>query len=117
MIAIATSKRQGRIGPRNDLFSRCCRQFVDQAEFAFRQVPAEAREELVQEAIAQAYDMFVRLCQRGKSSLAYATPLAQFAIRNVRAGRRHWLPVQFAGHHVALPLRGEGNHDRAARPV
>jgi hypothetical protein len=63
-------------------------QIVDQAEYAFRQVPAGVREELVQETLAQAYVMFVRLCHRGKTSLAYATPLTKFAIRHVRAGRR-----------------------------
>lgn len=59
-----------------------------QATFAFRRVPLEAREEMIQEAVAQAYGMFVRLAQRGELALVYPTPLAQFAIRRVRAGRR-----------------------------
>ncbi|HET6323610.1 MAG TPA: hypothetical protein VFG04_02825 [Planctomycetaceae bacterium] len=59
-----------------------------QTNFAFRQVPVDAREELIQEVVAQAYALFVRLCQRGKTGLVYSTPLAQFAIRKVRAGRR-----------------------------
>ncbi len=32
--------------------------------------------------------MFVRLVRRGKAGLAYPTPLADYAIRQVRAGRR-----------------------------
>ena len=42
----------------------------------------------MQETIATAYGLFVRLCRRRKSALVYATPLAQFAIKKVRAGRR-----------------------------
>jgi hypothetical protein len=59
-----------------------------QANFAFRRLPVEAREELIQEVVAQAYSLFLRLCQRGKLALVFPTPLAQFAIRKVRAGRR-----------------------------
>ena len=55
---------------------------------AFRSAGAEARAELTQEVIALAYSMFVRLVRRGKVGLAYATPLADYAIRQVRAGRR-----------------------------
>jgi hypothetical protein len=65
----------------------------DQAEFAFRRLPLDAREELIQEAVSQAYVLFVRLVQRGKMALAYPTPLAQFAIRKVRAGRRLGSPT------------------------
>jgi hypothetical protein len=60
----------------------------EQAQFAFRAVPSEAREELVQEVVAQAYGLFVRLAQRRKLALAYATPLARFAIRKVGMGVR-----------------------------
>ena len=59
-----------------------------QALRAFRNAGAEARAELTQEVIALAYSMFVRLVRQGKVGLAYATPLADYAIRQVRAGRR-----------------------------
>jgi hypothetical protein len=89
MIAVAQRRKAKAASVRqNDLFVSMLPQIVDQAEYAFRHVPAGVREELVQETLAQAYAMFVRLCHRGKTSLAYATPLAKFAIRHVRAGRR-----------------------------
>jgi hypothetical protein len=89
MIAVAQRRKAKAASVRqNDLFVSMLPQIVDQAEYAFRHVPAGAREELVQETLAQAYAMFVRLCHRGKTSLAYATPLAKFAIRHVREGRR-----------------------------
>jgi len=73
---------------RNDRFLQFLPTIREQAEYAFRRVPFEAREELVQEVVAMAYRMFHRLAMKGKMKLAYPTPLAQFSIRNVRAGRR-----------------------------
>jgi hypothetical protein len=60
--------------------SRACR--------AFRKLRPELREEWVQEVLANAYCTFVALVRRGKADVAYATPLANFAIRQVLAGRR-----------------------------
>ncbi len=89
MIAIATNpKRKPASRRRNDKFLSMLPEIRKQANFAFRRIRVEARDELIQEVIAQAYNLFVRLCQRRKSALVYATPLAQFAIRKVRAGRR-----------------------------
>ena len=46
------------------------------------------REELAAEVVANAFCAYIRLVRRGKHDLAYPTPLAQFAIRQVRDGRR-----------------------------
>src|SRR5271167_2370515 len=73
---------------RNNKFLSMLPEVRKQAAFALRRVPFDAREELIQEVVAQAYSLFVRLCQRRKTALVYATPLAQFAIKKVRAGRR-----------------------------
>jgi hypothetical protein len=89
MVAIARSpKRKAASRRRNDKFLRMLPAIREQANFAFRRMPLEAREELIQEVVAQAYSLFVRLWQRRKPALVYPTPLAQFAIRRVRAGRR-----------------------------
>jgi hypothetical protein len=89
MIAIAKTPRNKRFSPRwNDRFLALLPAIQDQAEYAFRRLPVESREELVQQAIASSYDMFIRLCRRGKTGLVYATPLAKFAICHVREGRR-----------------------------
>ncbi len=72
----------------NDRFLQLLPAIQEQAKFAFRRAPADAQEELVQETIATAYNLFLNLCRQGKTSLAYATPLAKFAIRHVREGRR-----------------------------
>ena len=59
-----------------------------QASIAFCGLGAETREELLQEVIANAYCAFAQFVRRGKQAVAYPTPLAEFAIRQVRAGRR-----------------------------
>jgi hypothetical protein len=43
---------------------------------------------LVQETIVRALLDYVRLVERGKEHLAYATPLARYAVAQVRHGRR-----------------------------
>ena len=59
-----------------------------QALIAFRNQRFEVREELIQEVIANSYRAWVLLVRRGKESVVYPTPLAQYAIRQVRSGRR-----------------------------
>ena len=58
------------------------------ARRAFRELDPENREDLIEEVVAGAYCCFVRLVRHGKASMAYATPLANFAIRQAIAGRR-----------------------------
>jgi hypothetical protein len=59
-----------------------------QARLAFRRLQSDLKEELVEEAIANAFCRFSRLVRAGKEGRAFATPLADFAIRQVLAGRR-----------------------------
>lgn len=59
-----------------------------QVRFAFRRLAAERREEAVQEAIANALVAYVRLHKLGKTDVAYATPLANYAVRQVCGGRQ-----------------------------
>lgn len=60
----------------------------DQARFAFRRLNPEAREDAIQETIANALVAFVRLVQRQKADIAYPTPLVRFAVAQIRDGRR-----------------------------
>ena len=89
MIAIA------KFGGPNGQRENCNEQFLEmlpkirrQAEIAFRGRKPEALEDLTQEVVASAYCAFVQLVRRGKADLAYATPLAQYAIRQVYTGRK-----------------------------
>jgi hypothetical protein len=55
---------------------------------AFRYFPPEAREDAVQEALANALVAYARLVELGKADLAYASPLARHAVAHIRVGRQ-----------------------------
>jgi len=89
MKATARNPRRKACSPRwNDKFLQLLPAIQEQAEYAFRRVPVDAREDLILEVVAAAYVLFLSLCRRGKTALIYATPLAKYAIRRVREGRR-----------------------------
>jgi hypothetical protein len=58
-----------------------------QAAFAFRQLPAEARDEAIQEVVCLACQAFARLFQLGRAETVTASSLARFAILRCRGGR------------------------------
>ena len=58
------------------------------ARCTFRRLDPEAREEAVQEVIANACCAFARLAQRGKIALAYPTVLARYGVAQVKDGRK-----------------------------
>lgn len=59
-----------------------------QATASFRKADPAAREEAVQEVIANALVAYARLVDQEKEHVAFATPLAGYAIAQVRAGRQ-----------------------------
>ena len=63
------------------------------AQRAFREYDPVERDELVAEVVADAFVAYRRLRELGKQELAYATPLAKYAVRHVRSGRRVGTPV------------------------
>ena len=72
----------------HDRFVAMLPQIKQQAQLAFRSRQPEEREELVQEVIANCYVAFARLVELDKVDLAYPTPLASYAVRQVVSGRR-----------------------------
>jgi hypothetical protein len=78
----------------NDEQAACHDQFLSllpairrHARVAFRHKGAEAREEDCNATIAHAWAAFVRLFELGRVELAYAGPLAAYAIARMREGR------------------------------
>jgi len=57
------------------------------ATIKFRKMPLERREDAVQEAIARACVAYQLLAAQGKLHAAYPGPLADYAVRQIRAGR------------------------------
>ncbi|MDY0170532.1 MAG: hypothetical protein RBS80_28590 [Thermoguttaceae bacterium] len=66
---------------------------VRYARFASRDLDADAREEFMQEVVANTLAAFVRLVELGKAEIAYATPLAIYAVAQIRAGRQVGAPL------------------------
>ena len=76
-----------------DRFLNMLPQIRRQANRAFRNEPPASRQELVSEAIANSWAAFIRLVERGLDDVIYPTPLAQFAIKQVRSGRHVGTPL------------------------
>src|SRR5450432_353324 len=89
MIAPVQTKQPPIVGPQHqEQFLEMLPQIRSQACRAFRRLRRELQEDLIQEVIANAFCAFVGLVRRGRANAAYATPLANFAIRQAIAGRR-----------------------------
>jgi hypothetical protein len=74
--------------PPHDKFLAMLPLIRQEARVAFCGVRPDLREELTAEVVANSYCAYSRLANRGKLDAAYATPLAQYAIRQVRMGRQ-----------------------------
>lgn len=88
---IASTKKQhpsALTDQQRDHFLSLLPAITEQANYAFRNEDRELREELVAETIANAFVAFTRLVKRGLTSIIYVTPLTQYAVRQVRDGRR-----------------------------
>jgi len=84
---IALAKEETSVD-RNQTFEVLLPKIQQQAHIAFRHELDERRQELVAEVTANAFIAYVRLVERDLEGIIYATPLAQYAIRQVRSGRR-----------------------------
>jgi hypothetical protein len=88
MITIAKPLHEDVKPQENRRFLEMLPRIRRQASVAFRRLRPDRKDELIQEVVANAYCAFVRLVDRGKADVAYATPLAKFAIWQVTAGRQ-----------------------------
>ena len=61
---------------------------IAHARVAFRHLKGEARQDAIQETIANALVAFVALVRRRKMDLAYPTVLARYAVAQIHDGRR-----------------------------
>ena len=84
MIAFAHDRTENA----NDRFIEMLPKIRHQAFLAFRSRDPETRAELIQEAVANAFVAYDRLVKLGKPDIAYPSPLAGYAIRQVLSGRR-----------------------------
>ena len=71
------------------------------ARHAFRGMSGDQRQEALQEVVANCFVAYARLVERGKEGVAFATPLARYAVAQYRAGRR--VGSQLNLHDLASP--------------
>jgi hypothetical protein len=58
------------------------------AQISFRKIRPELRDDLIEEVVANCYVAYARLVERGQADRALPSPLARFAIAQVRACRK-----------------------------
>ena len=88
MIAIAERPQKQAVPRWHKKFLQMLPLIRRHAAVSFRHLGREARAEAVQEVVCNALAAFRRLVELGKSDVAYASPLARYAVAQVRAGRR-----------------------------
>lgn len=88
MIAFLRPLKKKNVQSQCDKFLDMLPSIRQQARFAFRGRHPNEKAELVQEVVAAAYVMFANLVREGREHLAFPTPLAQYALRQVRSGRK-----------------------------
>jgi hypothetical protein len=88
MTAITDPSRPDTKAQENDLFVSFIPAIPRHARIAFRNLRPQDRAEAVSEVVSNAFAAFRRLADRGKLDVAYPSPLARFAVAQVRSGRR-----------------------------
>ena len=93
------------------------------ARLAFRYLDEEAQEDAIQGTIAHAYSVYVALVNAGRVELAYAAPLARYAVGRVRADRHvgtsvnaqdissRWCQRRKGLNAISLDQSGAGRHE------
>jgi hypothetical protein len=102
MIATARVRRPQASTCWNDRFLELLPVIRDQAQFAFRRLPLDAREELIQEAVSQAYFLFVRLVQRVQNGSRLRYSACSVRDPEGQGGSTPWLALQSARSYVSL---------------
>ena len=89
MIAVIKTQEPRTESPANHAaFMRMLPAIRRSAQISFRKIRPELRDELIEEVVANCYVAYARLIERGQAGRALPSPLARFAIAQVRAGRR-----------------------------
>ncbi len=111
MIAPAESVRRRKRTPRwQETFLEMLPVIENHAKRAFRHWKPEAREDAIQEVIANAAVALARLVQLDKADLAYPTVLARYAIAQFHDGRRVGNRLRIADVLSAYAQRRKGFH-------
>ena len=92
MIAITKSSHQPANVQHDGRFLEMVPAIQRDARSAFRNLRTQAREEAISAVVTDAFFAFRRLVELSKQDVAYATPLARFAVRRYWTGRCACMP-------------------------
>jgi len=81
--------------------------------YAFRNVPAFQREDVLQNAIATSFVLYARLIESNKAHLSFANPLARYAIGHIRDNRS--VGGQLSRDDVSCPITAKREGFRVER--
>ena len=87
MIAISKHVAQATTDQCHEAFLKLVPTVSGHANFSFRHLQLQDREEAIAEVLCYAYVAFRRLAERGRLDLASASALARFGVARVRSGR------------------------------
>ena len=103
-----------------DDFLRLLSSIRRNAYHAFRRMDPDARDEAIQEVIANAFAAYQSLVKRGKTQVIAPGPLARYAIAQTRAGRRVGgqlniddITSHYCQHRRGIQLKSMGEVDEA----
>jgi hypothetical protein len=88
MLAVCESQPNSSSQANQQAFLKMLPTICRAVRISFGKIGAEALDELTSEVVAGAYVLFTSLAKRGRLDLALPTPLAKYAIAQVRTGRR-----------------------------
>ena len=89
MIRVASKpSSNGKAEPWHAEFLKMLPAIQRRASFAFKRLPEEARQDLIEEVVAHALVAFKALYDKGKQELAYPTVLARYGILQAKVGRK-----------------------------
>jgi DNA-directed RNA polymerase specialized sigma24 family protein len=89
MVALAQRDCSPKSSPAwHGLFLAMLPRIIAYARIAFRGFGPDATADAIQEVVANAFVAFARLAELGKTAVARPTPLAMYATRQYREGRR-----------------------------
>ncbi len=92
MISITKSPRPTTNAQHDEQFLKMVSAIQRYARLAFRNLRAQNREDAICVVVVDAFFAFRRLVELGRQEVAYATPLAHFAVKRYRAERCACMP-------------------------
>ena len=88
IVRVQTGEQSPKTSTVQEAFLAMLPAITEYARFSLREWRGEAKQELLQEVVANCFVAYHRLVERGKADLAFPSVLVGFALRQILSGRR-----------------------------